>query len=751
MPIGRLSRRDLLKSGVATGSWPAFGSLLQASSRKYAPATHPVVERLISRMTLEEKLGQLVQARGERNNTGPYAPPGSEADVRAGKIGSFLGVYGAETTRKLQRIAVEETRLGIPLLFAEDVIHGFRTIFPVPIAEAASFDIDAARQSARISAIEASASGVHWTFAPMVDMTRDPRWGRIVEGAGEDVYLACLLASARVRGFQGESLSDPDALLATAKHFVAYGAAEGGRDYAAADVSERSLHEYYLPPFRAAVAAGVAAVMAGFNELNGVPMHANRSLIEGLLRGEWHFDGLVVSDYTGIRELVAHGSVANDRDAGVKALRAGIDVDMVSAIYSSELPAAVRSGQIQMDSVNSAVRRLLNAKAALGLFENPYRNCEEQREKTQILTSAHRAAARACARKSFVLLKNERNVLPLSRDLPRIAVLGPLADDRRSMLGSWAPTGVAADAITVTQGVEALLGADRVMRPSGPSIPDAEIAANSADGLLLCLGEDWDMSGEARSRSSLDLASDQQALAEAMIATGKPVIVLLFTGRPLSIGWLADHADAILLVWYPGIEAGHAIADVLFGGVSPSGRLPVTFPRTVGQVPIHYDHKNTGRPPRAAVQNTSKYIDAPWTPLYPFGFGLTYSRISYRELRPATAEIALGETLSIMIEVANDGAFPVEEVVQLYLHDDVASVTRPVRMLRRFERVALGPGEARQIHFTLEPEDFSFVGLDMRTRSEPGTFTLYAGGSSDASLEARVALRDGPAAIAVLP
>ena len=733
----RLSRRELLQGSALAAST----ALLAPQPSVAAAKSYDMVEALLERMTLEEKLGQLVMARGERNDTGPYVPAGTEEDVRASRIGSFLGVHGTDETRKLQRIAVEQTRLRIPLLFAADVIHGYRTIFPVPIGEAAAFDPAGAEQAARVAAIEASANGLHWTFAPMVDMARDGRWGRIVEGAGEDVYLACLLAAARVRGFQGSDLSAVGALLATAKHFVAYGAVEGGRDYAPADVSNRALLEYYFPPFRAAVDAGAASVMAAFNEVDGIPMHANRELIRGVLRKQWGFEGIVVSDYTGIRELVAHGVAGDDRQAGVSALDAGVDIDMVSAIYGRELPSAVRSGAVDSRLVDEAVRRVLNAKAALGLFERPYRNCDPARARVQNLSKPHRAAAREAARKSMVLLKNEQQTLPFSKGLRSIAVIGPLDDDRRSMLGSWAPTGEAADAVTALEGIKAAIEPGALVTDVSGAGPDgvarAVAAAHDADAVILCLGEDWDMSGEARSRVSLDLAPEQEALARAVIELGKPTAVVLFTGRPLSINWLAEHAPAILVAWYPGVEAGHALADLIFGDFSPSGRLPVTFPRAVGQIPIHYDHKNTGRPPNATEQNTSKYIDAPWTPLYVFGHGLTYSKVRYEDLRLGRTQIPATGQLDVVVTVANLGSRTVEEVVQLYLRDEVASVTRPVKMLRRFTRVRLSPGSSEQVLFTLTPEDFTFYGCDLRPVIEAGDFTVSVGGSSDTVLDAR--------------
>lgn len=732
------NRRDIVGGGAALAGWA-----LSAARVKAAPARHGVdIEALLRRMTLEEKLGQLAQARGERNNTGPYVPAGSEADVRAGRIGSFLTVYGAETTRRLQRIAVEESRLGIPLLFADDVIHGFRTIFPVPLGEAAAFDPAGAEAAARIAAIEATANGLHWTYAPMVDMTRDPRWGRVVEGAGEDVYLACRLAEARVRGFQGRALSDRDAMLATAKHFVAYGDVEGGRDYDVADVSARRLAEYYYPPFRAALAAGAASVMVAFNEVNGVPMHANRALIRGVLRGDWRYDGLIVSDYTGIRELIAHGVAANDGDAGVLAMEAGVDVDMVSGIYVDALPAAVRDGRLNPATVDAAVRHVLAAKAALGLFADPYRNCDPVRAKRETLRPAHRAAARDAARKSMVLLQNHGDLLPLSKAIRTIAVIGPLADDRRSMLGSWAPTGVAADAVTPVAGIAAALGA-KVRLLHAPGGPAAIDAARQADAVVLCLGEDWDQSGEARSRVALDLAADQQALADAILSLGKPVATVVFAGRPLTIAGLAERAPAILWAWYPGVEAGPALADILFGDVSPSGRLPMTFPRAVGQIPIHYDQRSTGRPASAVERNTAKYVDAPWTPLYPFGHGLTYATVVYDMLGLSSDRIGVDGTVEVRFTVRNTGRHTVEEVVQVYLHDEVASTTRPRRMLRRFERIALSPGAAREMRFTLDPSDLAVLDAELKPVVEPGGFIVFAGGSSAATLQARFVVGAG--------
>ncbi|MBC7989511.1 MAG: glycoside hydrolase family 3 C-terminal domain-containing protein [Luteimonas sp.] len=703
------------------------------------------IESLLGRMTLAEKLGQLNQPPGLGSDTGPSARAGSEKQIREGRIGSFLGMYGAQRTRDLQRVAVEESRLGIPLLFAHDVIHGFRTIFPVPLGEAASFDVDAVQNAARIAAVEATAHGVHWTYAPMVDIARDPRWGRIVEGAGEDTYLGSAMAAARVHGFQGTDLGADDTLLATAKHFVAYGAAEAGRDYNTVDISERALREVYLPPFHAAVDAGVQSVMAAFNEVAGVPMHANRELIDGVLRKEWGFEGVLVSDHTGIAELMPHGLAATRTEAGLKALNAGVDVDMVSDIYVKEMPAAVRSGKLPIAEVDAAVRRVLHAKCVLGLFDDPYRYNDVSREQARTLTPEHRRAARDMAGESLVLLKNEGNVLPLSKTLRTLAVIGPLAQDRKAMLGSWAAAGRPEDAVTPLEGLQAAVGkGTEVLYAKGAAIEGSDTSgfaeavriASAADAVVMFLGEHQDMSGEANNRTSLDLPGVQQQLALAVQATGKPVAVVLLNGRPLTISALHEKVPAIVEAWFPGIEAGHAIADVLFGDTNPAGRLPVTFPRVVGQVPIYYAHKNTGRPPVEAGRYTSKYLDVPWTPLYAFGHGLSYTSFRYDRLRAKQRRIGVDGTQEVEVRVTNTGKRAGDEVVQLYVRDDVGSVTRPVKELRGFRRIHLKPGEARTLTFKLTPDDLSFYGLDMKRIVEPGTFTVFAGGNSLDLLEA---------------
>ncbi|HET9728305.1 MAG TPA: glycoside hydrolase family 3 N-terminal domain-containing protein, partial [Acidimicrobiia bacterium] len=594
------------------------------------------VDSILARMTLAEKIGQLNQLSGEGDPTGPGG--GERANrlelLRRGGIGSFFNITGADTTHALQRVAVEESRLHIPVVFGLDVIHGMRTIFPVPLGEAASWDPPIAERTARIAAIEAAAQGIDWTFAPMVDIARDPRWGRIVEGAGEDPYLGAAFAAARVRGFQGGDLRSRDAIAATAKHFAAYGAAEGGRDYNIADVPERTLRDVYLPPFHAAACAGAATFMASFNEIAGVPSHANHHLLTDILRNEWHYDGMVVSDWTGIGELLNHGVAADSEQAGALALHAGVDMDMVSQIFSHTLSSAVTDRRVTTDELNEAVRRVLRFKYRLGLFSDPYGRGDVARERAVTLTPANRAVAREAAQRSIVLLKNDRNTLPLRKDLASIAVIGSLASDSGAMIGNWVGMGRGQDAVTVLDGMRRAVSSRTTITYARGASPTSEDSsgfaeairvARAADAVVLVIGETPDMSAEAESRATLDLPGAQQRLADAVIATGKPVVVVLMNGRPLAIDRLSATAPAILETWFLGVEAGNAIADVLFGDVNPGGKLPATFPRAVGQVPIYYNHKNTGRPSNPNEKYTSKYWDMPFTPLYPFGYGLSYT------------------------------------------------------------------------------------------------------------------------------
>ncbi len=737
--------RVVIPSLVAFGLLlPGYASAAECNASATPARQKAAIHTLMSRMTLAEKLGQLNQIGRQAVATGAAGTQGQSGDdvIAAGGVGSFLGVRGVAETRHLQEIAVTRSRLKIPLLFADDVIHGYRTTFPVPLAEAGSFDPEMAERSARIAAVEATASGIHWTYAPMVDIARDPRWGRVVEGSGEDPYLGSLMAAARVRGFQGRDLTAHDSLLATAKHFVAYGAAEGGRDYNIASMSPQTLHDVYLPPFKAAVDAGAGSIMASFNELDGTPMHANGALINGLLRKQWRWNGLVVSDYTGVMELMHHGIADNRADAGERALRAGVDVDMVSEIYAKDLPQRVSSGHLPLAVVDASVERVLATKCRLGLFDDPYHGADVARERASILTAEHRRAARDAAGRSIVLLKNTQEALPLRKDIGKVAVIGPLADEPWAMLGNWPGDGKPEDAVTPLAALKKSLGERRVAYARGTGLLgddrsgfDAAVAeAKSSDVVLLFVGEGPEMSAEAASRSSLDLPGNQQALADALAATGKPVIAILLNGRPLSVGKLADASSALVEAWFPGIEGGNAIGDVLFGDVNPAARLAITFPRNVGQVPIYYAHKNTGRPPNAGEKYTSKYIDVPWTPLYPFGFGLSYTTFRYDGLKIASPRIAANGRQKVSVAVTNTGKRAGDEVVQLYLRDEVASVTRPLRQLRGFRRIHLDAGESRVVEFELGREDYAFHDAAMHKVVEPGRFDVFIGGSSEATL-----------------
>ena len=696
------------------------------------------VDSLLSLMTLEEKLGQLAQYPSQWSDTGPSVPAGRKEDVRAGKVGSFLSLYGAEATQEMQKIAVEESRLGIPLIFAYDVVHGYRTIFPIPLGEASSFNTDLARRTARAATREATAGGVHWTFAPMVDLSREPRWGRVMEGAGEDPYLNSVLARARVQGFQGEALAADTTMMATAKHYVGYGAAQAGRDYHTVDFSKRTLHGIYMPPFYAALDAGARSVMPGFNEIAGIPMHAHDGLIDGVLRDDWNWNGVVVSDYTAVWELKKHGIAQTDLSAGVQALEAGVDVDMVSGIYGDTLSTAVRSGRLRMEEVNEAVRRVLRAKWDLGLFEDPYRYGSPEREDEVILSDAHRELARTAAHQSMVLLKNEDDVLPLDDGVQTLAVIGPLADDARSILGEWAGSGRAEDAISVLHGlqnrsgveVDYVSGLPDVMSMNTSNISEAAAVARGADAAVLVLGEEYNMSGEAASRTSIDLPGAQQQLAEAVVDTGTPTAAVLLNGRPLALSDLDATVPAILEAWYPGTEAGPAVAEVLFGDVNPSGKLPMTFPRVTGQIPIFYNHKNTGRPPVGGQDYTSTYLDTHWSPLYPFGHGLSYTTFSFDAPRLNAETVTVNDTVHVAVDVTNAGDQTGTEVVQLYVQDSTASITPRVKELRDTKRVNLSPGETRTVRFALTMEDLAFFGRDMTRIVEPGYFHVHVGTSS---------------------
>jgi len=688
-----------------------------------APASAQNLDSLLARMTLEEKLGQLnlLSANGR-------ASPQQMDLVRAGKLGGLFNVMGAENTTPVQRIAVTESRLKIPLLFGLDVIHGYRAIFPIPLGEASSFDPDAAEATARAAGQEAAAFGINWTYAPMVDIARDPRWGRIAEGSGEDPYLGSLMAAARVRGFQQN-------IFATVKHFAGYGAAEAGREYNETEISERTMREVYLPPFKAAVDAGVASIMSAFNDIAGVPASGNAWLTDTVLRREWKFSGFVVSDWTSVVELINHGVAGSQAEAGRRALTAGVDMDMQSGIYVDSLAALVRSNRIPMAVVDSAVMRILRAKMRLGLFRDPYR------PRTAPPNAELRALARRVGGESIVLLKNERSLLPLDK-AGTIAVIGPLADNKEEPLGPWHTQGRAEDVVSVLQGIKTRV--QTVLYAQGSGIDDtskagfaaAVAAARQAKVAVLVLGERGDMSGEAASRASLGLPGVQQQLLEAVAATGTPVVLVLMNGRPVILEWASDHVPAIVETWFLGIEAGNATADVLFGDVNPSGRLPVTFPRVLGQVPLYYNHRNTGRPPDPKNKFSSKYIDVPVTPRYPFGYGLSYGTFAYSNLKLSAARARVSDTVTATVTVTNSGSREGTEVVQLYVRDEVASVSRPVRELKAFRRVALRPAESRTLELRIAVRDLWFYGLDMKPVVEPGTFRVYVGPNSAEGLEA---------------
>ena len=745
-PTRSCAARLLILAVVVAPVASSLGAQSTGISALNSARASQFADSILRLMTLDEKLGQLNQL--------PVFGQVSASDqqaIRGGRVGSFLNVFGADRTRQLQHSAVTESRLKIPLLFAHDVIHGFRTIYPVPLAEAASFDSGRVEFSARQSAVEATAHGLMWTFAPMVDLARDPRWGRIVEGAGEDPYLGSVMAAARVRGFQGgdnaAGLGAPDAMLATVKHFAGYGGAEGGRDYNTVELSERTLWESYMPPYEAAVKAGAATVMGSFNEIGGTPSHASEWLLTEVLRKRWGFNGLVVSDWGAISELVNHHVAATTGAAGVLGLNAGVDIDMSDHVYVDSIGAAANAGRLPVSQIDSAVKHVLRIKYLLGLFSDPYKFSDAGREKLYTLAPGHVGAARMAAREGIVLLKNANKTLPLRKDLRSIAIIGPLASDSASALGSWVADGRPGEATTVLAGIRAAVGAGvQIVTARGAPVDTvdttgfalARSAASQADAVVLVIGERSDMSGEASSRSSIELPGVQRDLALEVIRAArgspggdsKPVVVVLMNGRALAVPEVTDAAPALLETWFLGTEHGVAIADVLFGDYNPGGKLPVTFPRRTGQIPIYYNHRNTGRPGDTANHYTSKYLDLPLTPLFPFGYGLSYTTFGYSNLKLSAPSIRAGDTLSVSVDVKNTGDRPGDEVVQLYMRDDVASVEEPVKELKGFRRIALVPGESRTVTFKLTPDAFALYDHDMQRVIEPGTFTIYAGTNS---------------------
>lgn len=725
------------------------------------------IDELMGRMTLPEKIGQLNLLSEGFTVTGPQLSKDVKGQIHRGLVGGVFNVYTPVAVRQLQSMAVQQSRLGIPLLFGLDVIHGHKTIFPIPLGLSCTWNPEAIKRSARIAASEATADGVNWTFSPMVDICRDPRWGRIAEGAGEDPYLGAQIARAIVRGYQGDDLSRSNALMACVKHFALYGAAEAGRDYNTVDMSRLKMYQYYLPPYRAAVEAGVGSVMTSFNEINGVPATADRWLLTDVLRKQWGFRGFIVTDYAAVSEMTEHGMGDLPKDAEL-AMKAGVDMDMVSETYLKYLPDLVARGEIPESMINQACRRILEAKYELGLFTDPYRGCTEERARAEILTPENRKAARALAEQSFVLLKNDGQILPLKKS-GVIALVGPLADDQEDVLGCWHAAGDWRQAVSVEAGISNVAGSavtilhakganlidDPALRATlqafGESLPvdsrspqemitEAVAVAARADVVVAVLGESSGMSGEAASRSRLGLPEGQENLLRALVRTGKPLVLVLMNGRPLTLTWEAEHCGAILETWFGGTETGNAVADVLLGNYNPSGKLTVTFPRDVGQIPIYYNHKNTGRPYESNphYKYVSRYLDVSNSPLYPFGYGLSYTTFSYGDIKLSQTRLIGDETLRASVEVTNTGGRAGEETVQLYLSQLAASVTRSVEDLRGFQKVHLAPGETREVTFRITPDDLKFYNSNLDYDWEPGEFIIRIGGSSTSQKSATV-------------
>jgi beta-glucosidase len=710
----------------------------------------PFVDELLERMTLPEKAGQMSQLP----IFDPEAPAQTLDAVREGKVGSFLNARSLEQRNVLQRVAVEESRLKIPLIFGRDVIHGYKTIFPIPLGQSATFDSALVERAAAAAAREAREAGIDWVFAPMVDIARDPRWGRIAESCGEDPYLAGRMGAAMVRGFQGPDPGAPGRVAACAKHFAGYGAAEAGREYGTTSIPEQLLREVYLAPFKACVEAGVLTLMSGFNDLNGVPASGNELLLRKILKGEWAFAGFVVSDWASIVEMVRHGFAADESSAGLQAARAGVDMEMGSGAYGNLL-ALVAGGQLALDVIDDAVRRVLTVKHRLGLFDRPYADVPMV---SVTLSDEHRALAGDLARESIVLLKNEGRTLPLGRHVKSIAVIGPQADDPRDQLGCWSYDGDPGAAQTVLAALRRRCGGDieihyakgveDCLTQNRSGFAAAVDAARKADIVLAFVGEPANLSGECRSRAFLDLPGAQQELLECLAQTGRPLVVTFLAGRPLIIGPACQLAQAVFYAWHPGTMAGPAMVDLLFGDVAPSGKLPVSFPRAVGQIPIYYNAKNTGRPStsgsRAVPVGTpldpegfeSSYLDIDVAPEFPFGFGLSYAAFEYADLRVEPARAKLGDSLAITVQLKNVSDVAGVEVAQVYVRDRVGSVTRPVRELKRFERVPLGPGEVKRLTFAIAADDLAFCGRDMRLTVEPGAFDVFVGSDSRAELRA---------------
>lgn len=728
------------------------------------------IDQLMKKMTLEEKIGQLNLPVTGEITTGQAKSSDVAKRIRNGEVGGLFNLKGVERIREVQRQAVEESRLGIPLLFGMDVIHGYETIFPIPLGLSCTWDMKAIEESARIAAVEASADGISWTFSPMVDVSRDPRWGRVSEGNGEDPFLGAAIARAMIRGYQGKDMSRNDEIMACVKHFALYGASEAGRDYNTVDMSRQRMFNEYMLPYQTAVEAGVGSVMASFNEVDGVPATGSKWLMTDVLRKQWGFDGFVVTDYTGINEMIDHG-MGDQQTVAALALNAGVDMDMVSDAFSGTLKKSVEEGKVSAAAIDAACRRILEAKYKLGLFDDPYKYCDVNRPKKQIFTKEHRAIARKTASESFVLLKNE-GVLPLSKK-GTIAVVGPLANTRSNMPGTWSVAAVLDNAPSLVEGLREVVG-DRakVVTAKGSNLigdadyekratmfgrelhrdnrTDRELldealkVAAGADVIVAALGESSEMSGESSSRTNLEMPDVQRALLQELLKTGKPVVLVLFTGRPLVLTWEEEHVPAILNVWFGGSEAAYAISDVLFGDVNPSGKLTATFPQNVGQIPLFYNHKNTGRPlqeGRWFEKFRSNYLDVSNEPLYPFGYGLSYTTFAYSDIHLSSTEMSADGELTATVTVTNTGSRDGAEVVQLYIRDLVGSVTRPVKELKGFEKIFLKAGESRKVSFSITPELLKFYNYDLQFVCEPGDFDVMIGGNSRDVKKARFLLK----------
>jgi beta-glucosidase len=717
------------------------------------------IDSLLNIMTLEEKLGQLNLPSAGQFTTGQAQNSDIAKKIEQGLVGGLFNIKSVAAIKEMQQIAVEKSRLKIPLLFGMDVIHGYESVFPIPLGLSCTWDMELIEQTARMAAQEASADGINWTFSPMVDLSRDARWGRYSEGNGEDPYLSGEIAKAMVKGYQGNDLSADNTIMACVKHYALYGASEAGRDYNTVDMSRHRMYNEYLPPYKAAIDAGAGSIMASFNEIDGIPATANKWLLTEVLRHQWGFNGFVVSDYTGVSEMIAHG-YGNIQEVSAKALDAGLDMDMVSEGLLNTLAQSLKESKITEKQINDACRRILEAKFKLGLFDDPYRYCDETRAKLEIFTPANRSFSRNVATQSFVLLKNEGNVLPLKKS-GTIALVGPLADAAVNMTGTWSVAGRHEESVSVLKGLEGATGSNakivyakgsnleedaileanatpfgktlnRDPRPANVIREEAVRIARSADIIVAAVGESAEMSGEASSRTSIDIPETQKDLLEELLKTGKPVVLVLFTGRPLALKWEDENIPAILNVWFAGSEAGDAIADVLFGDVNPSGKLTSTFPQHVGQVPLYYAHKNTGRPLRGDwfQKFQSNYLDVSNDPVYPFGYGLSYTTFQYGDLKLDKTEMPSSGTLTVSVDVTNTGSREGAEVVQLYIRDLVGSVTRPVKELKDFQKIMLQAGETKNVSFTLDADDLSFYREDLTFGTEPGKFHVFVGGNS---------------------